>query len=434
MKIRLPLPKPVQKSAQSPKKLAQLNQQLAVLSAQFRRASAAADYQLAYELVRQVIDLVPQHPVAYMDLAYTELQLKRYLDAYAHYQHAITLSNGSVDPNIYDGLCEVCFALNRAQDMQHFGRLAIERKQQQASQEPKLTLPQAAPERFLAENPNQNIISFSLFGDHPRYCETAVLNVIRAKELYPNWRCRFYVDDSVPTPILQRLSQHGAQLIKVTETQAQISGLFWRFLVMDDPQVKHFLIRDADSLISPREVAAVQQWLDSDRWFHLMRDYYSHTELILAGMWGGCTGVFHQVEALISDYIHSGRYLNTRVMDQHFLRYCIWPTLCQSVMTHDRYGFDPSAEAFPGDQKQDTPVTLTRHPHVGMNESSAVVNVTVPDSMARQIQWILYNNRKQIVCQYRATVDESGSIDLHLPELYAAQIRVKAWNLQIYPV
>lgn len=27
---------------------------------------------------------------------------------------------------------------------------------------------------------------------------------------------------------------------------------------------------------------------------------------------------FHQVEALISDYIHSGRYLNTRVMDQHF--------------------------------------------------------------------------------------------------------------------
>ena len=49
-----------------------------------------------------------------------------------------------------------------------------------------------------------------------------------------------------------------------------------------------------------------------------MRDYYSHTELILAGMWGGCTGVFHQVEALISDYIHSGRYLNTRVMDQHF--------------------------------------------------------------------------------------------------------------------
>ena len=113
MKIRLPLPKPVQKSAQSPKKLAQLNQQLAALSTQFRRASAAADYQQAYELVRQGIDLVPQHPVAYMDLAYTELQLKRYLDAYAHYQHAITLSNGSVDPNIYDGLCEVCFALNR---------------------------------------------------------------------------------------------------------------------------------------------------------------------------------------------------------------------------------------------------------------------------------------------------------------------------------
>lgn len=61
---------------------------------------------------------------------------------------------------------------------------------------------------------------------------------------------------------------------------------------MDDPTIKRFLIRDADSIVSHREKAAVDAWLKSDKWFHLMRDNYSHTELILAGMWGGCTGIF----------------------------------------------------------------------------------------------------------------------------------------------
>ena len=49
-------------------------------------------------------------------------------------------------------------------------------------------------------------------------------------------------------------------------------------------------------------------------------------------MWGGCTGIFHNIEAHIRDYVATGRYLDNRVMDQHYLRYCIWPTLKQSVL------------------------------------------------------------------------------------------------------
>ncbi|MFW1875232.1 tetratricopeptide repeat protein, partial [Acinetobacter baumannii] len=74
---------------------------------------------------------------------------------------------------------------------------------------------------------------------------------------------------------------------------------------------------------------------------------YSHTELILAGMWGGCTCIFHNIEAHISDYVATVRYPDNRVIDQHNLRYCIWPTLKQSVLVHDSQHFDENSADFP---------------------------------------------------------------------------------------
>ncbi len=58
----------------------------------------------------------------------------------------------------------------------------------------------------------------------------------------------------------------------------------WRFLLMDDQSVKRFIIRAADSLLSEQEAAAVETWLASPYWFHNMCDYFSHINLLLAGM------------------------------------------------------------------------------------------------------------------------------------------------------
>lgn len=50
-----------------------------------------------------------------------------------------------------------------------------------------------------------------------------------------------------------------------------------------DPNVDVFASRDRSALIWPREVAAVQEWLDSNYTFHVMRDSPSHNIVILAG-------------------------------------------------------------------------------------------------------------------------------------------------------
>ena len=60
----------------------------------------------------------------------------------------------------------------------------------------------------------------------------------------------------------------------------------WRFFPMLDPQVSHMVSRDLDSLINKREAAAVQEWLDSDKSFHFMRDHPAHGIEILGSGWG----------------------------------------------------------------------------------------------------------------------------------------------------
>ncbi len=41
------------------------------------------------------------------------------------------------------------------------------------------------------------IISFSLWGQNPKYLTGAIRNAVLVKQIYPDWVCRFYVDNKV---------------------------------------------------------------------------------------------------------------------------------------------------------------------------------------------------------------------------------------------
>lgn len=397
----------------------------------FKQAAAQGDYAKAYQHVKKAVNLVPQHPGALSDLAYTELRLRRYDDAYQHYMQAIQASGSNVNTNLYDGLTEVCHHLDKKEEKIKFGRLAISTKKELTKNEPALNIPTHKPAPF-NPNPQENTIAFSLFGANPRYCETSILNTKLAQEIYPEWTCRFYIDDTVPELVQQRLQANGAQVVQVSASQKQLSGLFWRFLVMDDPTVKRFLIRDADSIVSYREKAAVDAWLKSDAWFHLMRDSYSHTELILAGMWGGYSGIFHNIEAHIRDYIATGRYPDNRVIDQHYLRYCIWPTLKQSVLVHDSQQFDENGIDFPAYES----ASMQNEPdnfHVGMDNGSPVVTTAVNHPTAEKVYWVVFDENHDEVCRYDAIVSNSRNIEVNLPHAFAKKIQLQQWKLQVYP-
>ena len=270
---------------QSAAQVQALNQRLTELGQRFVQLSAQGDFAAALAVNEQARRIVPRHPQILGDAALCHLRLGDREKARDIYLQACEL--GPQDVNLWDGLTETCGHLGRMAEVRQHGLHSLTLKDQKTQSHAAQPLPASLP----APNtdPRRQVIAFSLFGDHPRYCETAKLNVMVAQQLLPQWTCRFYVDDTVPLAVRDSLRSLGAQVLEVSAADRQaLSGLMWRFLVLEDDNVDRFLIRDADSLISRREVAAIEAWLQSDRFFHLMRDSFSHTELLLAGMWGGC--------------------------------------------------------------------------------------------------------------------------------------------------
>jgi len=111
-----------------------------------------------------------------------------------------------------------------------------------------------------------NAISFSLFGSNPRYCVGAIRNAELVRTIYPGWEGIFFVDGSVPEHVRQALLDKGAD-VRFPNLGIH-NGMFWRFLINDDPKVDRYIIRDADSRLNLRERTAVDAWIQSGRRFH----------------------------------------------------------------------------------------------------------------------------------------------------------------------
>ena len=131
----------------------------------------------------------------------------------------------------------------------------------------------------------KKVISYSLWGDNPIYTHGALRNLEMAKEIYPEWTCRFYLDKNVPEDIVTKLKEGGAEVYKYMK-DGDWYAMFWRFLPASDPKVDVMISRDCDSRLTVREKEAVEEWLKSDKLFHIMRDHPYHKTEILGGMQG----------------------------------------------------------------------------------------------------------------------------------------------------
>ncbi len=136
---------------------------------------------------------------------------------------------------------------------------------------------------------SRKLISFSLFGNNPKYCQGMLTNISLKEQFFPEWEIIIYHDNSVSDVILSALERKGATLKDVTGFGVLPAS--WRFLAYDEPDVERFISRDADSRLSQREAVAVKEWEDSDKQIHIMRDHPHHGspqqgKPILGGMWG----------------------------------------------------------------------------------------------------------------------------------------------------
>ncbi len=180
----------------------------------------------------------------------------------------------------------------------------------------------------------QKLIAFSLWGDDSTYLIGALRNSELAAKLYPDWVCRFYCADDLPQDFLNQLQEHPNVQVVLMPPKPDRGGAFWRFLAAEDAGVSHVLFRDTDSRLSPREVAAVNEWLAADKDAHLMRDHPFHWPSIMAGMWGCKGGLLLSWQAQLDAYQPTTEYGS----DQQFLANVIYPQIKHQCVIHDAWG------------------------------------------------------------------------------------------------
>src|SRR5262245_3583155 len=214
-----------------------------------------------------------------------------------------------------------------------YGQKALEARDRQAMAQAVELVPSVRPTGFDPASPEQNIIAYSLFGPDPYYWECAVEAAAMAWAIFPEWRCRFYCDSKISEGVRRRLIRLRAQVYVSPQDSKNWSGLFWRFLAFDDPNVNVVMIRDVDSPFTVRERLAVDDWLASKFPFHVMRDHQYHFAPILAGMWGGWTRLLPPMHQLVDEFRFR---VKDRFADQEFLRLNIWPRIRAATLAHDR--------------------------------------------------------------------------------------------------
>ncbi len=278
--------------------------------------------------------LFPQNAAIQENLAVFLLAAADPGSAIEHCKQALVL--GSDSPNVHDCLCDAYAQIGRLEEAVAAGRGALESKDRKfGGRTPLASMPQSLPPAFNWTNPAENIISYCLWGDNPRYMAPLSENVRIAPHLFPGWTIRLYHDHTVPQPYLLDLAGRGVQLrpMMLPPDLPQHRKLLWRFDVIADPSVRRFLIRDADSLLSVRERVAVDAWLQSRFHFHAMRDWYTHTDLLLAGMWGGVGNILPDTPRLMQAYT-AWRVENDHI-DQDVLAEAVWPTIRGHCLIHD---------------------------------------------------------------------------------------------------
>lgn len=399
----------------SPKMVKKLNE----LGQLANHYMAVGDVDKALAVALEEHKVLPSSPVALDRAASICVLAHRYEEAVQYAKKALARN-----PKLINALHALSHAAYRVGDYAAAREAGHQALQLLESSLGALEIP-LLPEVQLKENA-KNVIAFSLFGDSPKYLEGAAMNTELAAIHYPDWVCRFYVDEGVPESALQRLAKNGAEIVQVGETEKELPKTCWRFLAADDDEVNYVIFRDADSVVSQAEADLVQAWLQSGKRFHTIRDGGSHTELILAGLWGMVAGSVPDLRAKLEAFVAKGN-LDQRFADQHFLRQEVWKYVRQDLFASDGvFGFGEDVHCFDKGYRNEF--------DIGACEVEAkyhVNDLNYPDGT--KIVWRLYTKvartlsaqgtiqleeEERLVCEYPAVIQNGGFVAL-LPKRYA---------------
>jgi hypothetical protein len=177
-----------------------------------------------------------------------------------------------------------------------------------------------------------NVFSFCLYGDKDKYCLGLIENIKIIQEYFPTWKIFVYHANDVPNEIMEKIKEYKNILVRPTRVDGPIN-MIHRFYAIDEPAVETMIVRDADSRINARDRWTINQWLNSGKGAHIIRDHPYHNAYIMGGMWGIHKYLLKTtINSLFEKY--RNQHKNLHGEDQFFLQRVIYPLISKDALYH----------------------------------------------------------------------------------------------------
>jgi hypothetical protein len=192
------------------------------------------------------------------------------------------------------------------------------------------------------------VASYALFGNHVTYGTRQfywdhIPATVRAHHnLLPDWELRIHVDslyDDDRSKLLRAFEKAGLlRVIHAEENIACCRSMLWRMMPVWDKDVTHVLCRDIDSIMCPKDVKVVTQWVQSGATLSVVNDNPAHSVTMMGGMVGFRTDTFLAKSPwptwLAMIEAHEGLHLPSGGYDQILMSNSIWNHYYPDVCAH----------------------------------------------------------------------------------------------------
>lgn len=178
------------------------------------------------------------------------------------------------------------------------------------------------------------VFSFSIYGDDKKYLLGLLKNIEIIREHYPDFHIFIYADKNLNEEYKKKYQSYDN--VKYMEFERENHSLMCnRFFAIDDDEVEIAFIRDADSRIHERDRWCINEFLKSDKLFHIIRDNHWHKLEITGGLWGikkGC--LIEKISELLIEYFQENKYVPNYDNDQQFLRNKLYSSIRDKCLIH----------------------------------------------------------------------------------------------------
>jgi hypothetical protein len=161
-----------------------------------------------------------------------------------------------------------------------------------------------------------NVFSFCIYGSERNYYEGLLENVQIIRTFFPDFDIYVYKGLCDPTWTFEG--------VKVIETNREGAiNMMYRYLPLTFAKIG--FVRDADSRITERDRWTIQEFLKSDKKYHIIRDHVFHKSKIMGGLFGWKQSIelSHPLEA---EYNYGD--------DEAFLASSLYPRIWKDALVH----------------------------------------------------------------------------------------------------